>query len=102
MLQMVRRFVILTETDSIVDFENIKVSKSGNYTILVRYSNGETIEASHTVTVNGTTIGTINYPVTVNWDRYQWSKFTCYLKKGSQFNQVYKKCGFCRDGLYND
>lgn len=84
----------INETDSIVDFENIKVSKSGNYTILVRYSNGETIEASHTVTVNGTTIGTINYPVTVNWDRYQWSKFTCYLKKGVNSIRFTKNVGF--------
>ena len=84
----------INEEDSSVNFQNIKVEKSGNYNILVRYSNGENLEASHSVTVNGTTIGTVNYPVTVNWDRYLWSSFTCYLKAGINSIAFTKNVGF--------
>lgn len=84
----------INESNSSVDFQNIKVSKSGNYTILIRYSNGEGMEASHMVTVNGTTIGTVNYPVTVNWDRYLWSSFSCYLKEGLNSIKFTKNVGY--------
>ncbi len=84
----------INEEDSSVNFQNIKVEKSGNYNILVRYSNGENLEASHSVTVNGTTIGTVNYPVTANWDRYLWSSFTCYLKAGVNSIAFTKNVGF--------
>lgn len=84
----------INEEDSSVNFQNIKVEKSGNYNILVRYSNGENLEASHSVTVNGTTIGTVNYPVTANWDRYLWSGFTCYLKAGVNSIAFTKNVGF--------
>lgn len=84
----------INESDSSVDFQNIKIDKAGNYTILVRYSNGETSEASHMVTVNGIQIGTINYPVTVNWDRYLWSSFSCYLDAGINSVKFTKNVGF--------
>lgn len=84
----------INESDSSVDFQNIKVEKSANYTILIRYSNGETSEASHMVAVNGKQIGTVNYPVTANWDRYQWSKFTCYLNEGINSIKFTKNVGF--------
>lgn len=84
----------INESDSSVDFQNIKVENAGNYTILVRYSNGENTEASHMVTVNGTQIGTVNYPVTVNWDRYLWSSFTCYLNAGINSVKFTKNVGF--------
>lgn len=84
----------INEANSAVDFQNIKVEKSANYTILIRYSNGESSEASHMVTVNGRQIGTVNYPVTANWDRYQWSKFTCYLNEGINSIKFTKNVGF--------
>ncbi|XCP83477.1 RICIN domain-containing protein [Roseburia hominis] len=84
----------INEEDSSVNFGNINVSKAGNYQILVRYSNGETSEASHMVTVNGNEIGTVNYPVTVNWDRYLWSSFTCYLNEGINSVKFTKNVGF--------
>lgn len=84
----------INESDSSVNFQNVKVSKSGNYSILVRYSNGESQEASHSVSVNGTTIGTVNYPVTANWDRYLWAEFTCYLNKGVNSIKFTKNVGF--------
>lgn len=84
----------INETNSSVDFQNIRVDQAGNYTILVRYSNGESSDASHMVTVNGTQIGTVNYPVTVNWDRFLWSSFTCYLKAGINTVKFTKNVGF--------
>lgn len=84
----------INEEDSSVSFDNIKVDKAGSYEILVRYSNGEGYEASHSVEVNGTTIGTINYPVSVNWDRYLWSSFTCYLNKGINTIKFTKNVGY--------
>lgn len=84
----------INESNSSVDFQNIKVPNAGNYTILVRYSNGETTEASHMVTVNGTQIGTVNYPVSANWDRYLWSRFTCYLHAGINSVKFTKNVGF--------
>lgn len=84
----------INEPDSSVDFQNIKVPSAGNYTILIRYSNGETTEASHMVTVNGKQIGTVNYPATANWDRYLWSSFTCYLNAGVNSIKFTKNVGF--------
>lgn len=81
-------------SDSCVEFQNIKVPSAGNYTIYIRYSNGETTEASHMVTVNGTQIGTVNYPITTNWDRYLWSGFTCYLNAGINTISFTKNVGF--------
>ncbi len=84
----------INEKDSSVDFQNIKVDKTGNYKILVRYSNGEEAEASHMITVNNMQIGTVNYPMTTNWDRYLWSEFTCYLNKGMNSIKFTKNIGF--------
>lgn len=84
----------INESDSSVEFQNIKVDEAKNYTILIRYSNGESIEASHMVTVNGRQIGTVNYPVTANWDRYLWSSFTCYLNEGVNSIKFTKNVGY--------
>jgi len=73
----------INESDSTVDFDNVIVDTTGNYVINVRYSNGDTHEASHLVKINGSTIGTVNYPVTSNWDRYQWASFTTGLYSGA-------------------
>lgn len=84
----------INETNSSVSFQNIKVSEAGNYKIMIRYSNGESSEASHLVSVNNVQIGTVNYPRTVNWDRYLWSSFTCYLNKGVNVIQFTKNVGY--------
>lgn len=84
----------INESDSSVEFKNIKVSKAGEYTINVRYSNGETNEASHKVYKNGAEVGTINYPVTRDWDRYMWSSFNTYLEKGINTLKFGKNVGF--------
>ena len=52
------------------------------------------------VTVNGTQIGTVNYPVTVNWDRYLWSGFSCYLNAGTNSIKFSKDVGFADWTVY--
>lgn len=84
----------INESDSSVDFQNIRVENAGNYNILVRYSNGDRAAATHTATVNGTQVGIVNYPVTVNWDRYLWSSFSCYLHAGTNSIKFTKGVGF--------
>ena len=46
------------------------------------------------ITVNNMQIGTVNYPMTTNWDRYLWSEFTCYLNKGMNSIKFTKNIGF--------
>ncbi len=84
----------INESDSTVEFDDIYVESSGNYTINVRYSNGESSEASHTITKNGSTVGTINYPVTTDWNRYQWATFTTYLHAGANTLAFTKNVGY--------
>lgn len=84
----------INESDSSVDFDNIKVPQAGNYEIFVRYSDGESTDATHKVIVNGSEAATIDYPVTVNWDRYLWSSFTCYLNAGINSVEFIKDSGF--------
>lgn len=84
----------INESNSTVKFTNIKVSQAGNYTINVRYSNGDSSDASHTVKVNGSTIGTVNYPSLANWDRLQWGSFKCNLNAGINTIQFTKGVGY--------
>ncbi len=84
----------INESNSKVEFDDIYVENSGNYVINVRYSNGEGTEASHTITKNGSTVGTINYPVTVDWNRYQWASFTTYLRAGVNTLSFSKNVGY--------
>lgn len=68
---------------SIVDFNDVIVPTSGEYSVYVRYNNGSGGPSRHTVTVNGGTGFSLNYPATVDWNRYQWVKFNCSLDQGS-------------------
>lgn len=52
------------------------------------------MDATHKVFVNGSEAGSISYPVTVNWDRYLWSGFTCTLNAGVNSIKFIKDSGF--------
>jgi len=67
---------------SVVSFDDIKVPSSGTYTVYVRYNNGTGALSSHSVSVNGGTSFSVYYPPTVDWNRYQWTSFTCSLNSG--------------------
>lgn len=84
----------INETDSSVEFDSVKVPQAGSYEIFVRYSNAEGVDATHKVFVNGSEAGVISYPVSVNWDRYLWSSFTCTLNAGINSIKFIKDSGF--------
>lgn len=81
-------------SDSTVTFGNVLVPSSGTYTVNVRYSNAYGTTATHKVTVNGSNIGTVTYPGTVNWDRYLWASFSCYLNAGVNTIQLAYNTGY--------
>ncbi|MDR2418400.1 MAG: RICIN domain-containing protein [Treponema sp.] len=68
---------------SSIEFKNIKVPYAGTYVVFVRYNNGTDGESRHLVTVNNENSYRILYPVTVDWNRYQWASITCTLKSGN-------------------
>lgn len=69
-------------SDSYVKF-NVNVPTAGTYTVNVRYDNGTGSTSSHFVSVNGGTNFTVSYAPTVDWNRYQWTQFTCNLNAGA-------------------
>ncbi|MFI2363514.1 family 43 glycosylhydrolase [Promicromonospora sp. NPDC019610] len=71
----------IDHADSWVDVGSIYVPTSGSYTLHVGYANGSTVTASHTVTVNGASAGSISYPVT-GWDNWQQSSKDITLQAG--------------------
>jgi len=86
----------IDHADSSVDIGAIYVPTSGSYTLHVGYANGSVETASHTVTVNGTSAGSISYPVT-GWDNWRqagkditlqagWN--TIRLGKGTAFTEL--------------
>lgn len=72
----------INDSTSSVNFTNVKAPAKGTYTVYVRYNNGSGASSSHSVSVNGTAAGSVNYPVTTDWNRYQWTSFNCTLNAG--------------------
>jgi hypothetical protein len=67
---------------SVLSFDDVKTSSSGTYVVYVRYNNGTGSTSFHSVSVNGSASFSVNYPATVDWNRYQWTSFTCSLNSG--------------------
>lgn len=68
--------------DSRVTF-SVYVPRAGNYRLYTRYANGSDAGAAgHTLFVNGTAAGTVDYPVT-GWDNWQVSERTVTLAAGN-------------------
>lgn len=70
-------------SDSQINFNRVVVPSDGTYTIYVRYNNGSGGTSNHNVSVNGGPTFSVSYPETVDWNRYQWTGFTCTLNAGS-------------------
>lgn len=66
-------------TDSRVTF-TVHVLRAGDYRLSTRFANGSS-PATHTLTVNGTPAGTVDYPVT-GWDNWQVTERRLTLKAG--------------------
>lgn len=69
-------------SDSFVEFA-VRVPSAGAYTVLPRYTNGTGATSAHAVTVNGSPAGSVSYPPTVDWARYQWGQLTANLNAGT-------------------
>lgn len=67
--------------DSWVELDSVYVPTAGNYSVHVGYANGSADTASHTVTVNGESAGSIDYPVT-GWDNWQQATIDVELDAG--------------------
>lgn len=72
----------INNSTSSVNFTDVKVPVNGTYTVNVRYNNGSGAASSHSVSVNGTAKGSVSYPITTDWNRYQWASFNCTLNAG--------------------
>jgi arabinan endo-1,5-alpha-L-arabinosidase len=66
--------------DSWVD-RTVYAPTAGSYSLHVRFANGSPATASHGVSVNGTSVGSISYPVT-GWDRWTESSRLVNLNAG--------------------
>jgi arabinan endo-1,5-alpha-L-arabinosidase len=68
--------------DSRVTF-TVHVPRGGSYRLYTRFANGSDAgAASHTLVVNGTAAGTVDYPVT-GWDNWQISERAVTLRAGN-------------------
>lgn len=70
-------------SDSNITFDKVVVPESGDYTVYVRYNNGNGSESKHQVTVNGQGGYSSVYAATPNWHQYYWAEFTCPLNAGT-------------------
>ena len=84
----------INEPESSISFQNVKVDKSGSYTLRIRYSNGEKNDSSHSITINGKKYGSVYYSPTANWDRYQWQTTQVPLNKGMNVITFQKETGY--------
>ena len=60
----------------------VYVPRAGSYRLFTRYANGSDAgPASHTLSVNGSAAGTVDYPA-AGWDNWQTSERTVTLRAG--------------------
>lgn len=70
------------------------VPENGNYTVYVRYNNGDATESRHNVEVNGVGGYSITYKPTPNWHQYYWSEVICPLNAGENTIQFSFATGY--------
>jgi hypothetical protein len=61
----------------------VTVSAAGTKTLTIRYSDGTTSTRPATISVNGTSKGTLNFPVTADWDTWSTVSMSVSLNAGS-------------------
>ena len=61
----------------------VTVSAAGTKTLTIRYSDGTTSARPATISVNGTSKGTLNFPVTADWDTWSTVSMSVSLNAGS-------------------
>lgn len=66
----------------------VSVAEAGTKTLTFRYSNGTSAARPATITVNGTSRGTLNFPTTANWDTWTTVTTTAPLTAGTNTIRV--------------
>ncbi|MFC1436229.1 carbohydrate-binding protein, partial [Streptacidiphilus sp. N1-3] len=76
----------------------VTATTAGTKTLSFRYSDGTTAARPATITVNGTSRGTLNFPVTANWDTWSTATISVPLNAGANPGRV---TGTVADGPAN-
>jgi len=66
----------------------VTVAAAGTKTLTFRYSDGTTAARPATISVNGTARGTLNFPVTANWDTWSSAAISVPLTAGANTIRV--------------
>ncbi|MFG1810882.1 glycoside hydrolase family 75 protein [Streptomyces sp. NPDC049040] len=66
----------------------VTAAAAGTVTLTFRYSDGTTAARPATITVNGTSRGTLNFPVTTDWDTWSTASVSVPLKAGANTIRV--------------
>ena len=66
----------------------VTAAAAGTKTLSFRYSDGTTAARPATISVDGTSYGTLNFPVTANWDTWATASITVPLKAGTNTIRV--------------
>jgi hypothetical protein len=66
----------------------VTAAAAGTKTLTFRYSDGTTAARPATISVNGTSRGTLNFPVTANWDTWATASISVPLTAGTNAIRV--------------
>src|SRR4051794_28769094 len=66
----------------------VTAAAAGTKTLSFRYSDGTTVARPATISVNGTSRGTLNFPVTANWDTWATASISVPLTAGTNTIRV--------------
>ena len=66
----------------------VTAAAAGTKTLTFRYSDGTSAARSATISVNGASQGTLNFPVTADWNTWATASITAPLKAGSNTIRV--------------
>jgi len=66
----------------------VTAAGAGTKTLTFRYSDGTTAARPATISVNGTSRGTLNFPVTANWDTWSTASISVPLTAGTNTIRV--------------
>ena len=76
----------------------VTAAAAGTKTLTFRYSDGTSAARPATISVNGTSRGTLNFPVTANWDTWSTASISVPLTAGANTIRV---AGTTADGAAN-
>jgi hypothetical protein len=66
----------------------VTAAAAGTKTLTFRYSDGTTVARPATISVNGTSRGTLNFPITANWDTWATASISVPLTAGANTIRV--------------